>query len=129
MPPHSEIFKELSYVFIAAIAGGALAWKLRQPLILGYVVAGIALSPFTPGPSIHDPRTFQSIAEVGVVFLMFSIGLEFSVEELASVKWVALVGGPLGIVLSGAVGAVAGWALGWGPLRGLVIGLIISVAS
>ncbi len=129
MPPHSEIFKELSYVFIAAIAGGALAWKLRQPLILGYVVAGIAISPFTPGPSIHDPRTFQVIAEVGVVFLMFSIGLEFSVEELASVKWVALVGGPLGIVLSGALGAAIGWLLGWGLLRGFVIGLIVSVAS
>jgi CPA2 family monovalent cation:H+ antiporter-2 len=129
MPPHSEIFKELSYVFIAAIAGGALAWKLRQPLILGYVVAGIAISPFTPGPSIHDPRTFQVIAEVGVVFLMFSIGLEFSLEELASVKWVALIGGPLGIVLSALLGEVTGWLLGWGATTGLVIGLIVSVAS
>ncbi len=129
MPPHSEIFKELSYVFIAAIAGGALAWKLRQPLILGYVVAGIAISPFTPGPSIHDPRTFQVIAEVGVVFLMFSIGLEFSLEELASVKWVALIGGPLGIVLSALLGEVTGWLLGWGAITGLVIGLIVSVAS
>ena len=54
MPPHSEIFKELSYVFIAAILGGALAWRLRQPLILGYVLAGIAISPFTPGPQVHD---------------------------------------------------------------------------
>lgn len=129
MPPHSEIFKELSYVFIAAIAGGALAWKLRQPLILGYVVAGIAISPFTPGPSIHDPRTFQVIAEVGVVFLMFSIGLEFSLEELASVKWVALIGGPLGIVLSALLGEATGWLLGWGAITGLVIGLIVSVAS
>jgi CPA2 family monovalent cation:H+ antiporter-2 len=73
---------------------------LRQPLILGYVVAGIAISPFTPGPSIHDPKTFQVIAEVGVVFLMFSIGLEFSWEGLAGVKWIALIGGPLGIALS-----------------------------
>jgi CPA2 family monovalent cation:H+ antiporter-2 len=129
MPPHSEIFKELSYIFIAAIAGGVLAWKLRQPLILGYVVAGIAISPFTPGPSIHDPHTFQVIAEVGVVFLMFSIGLEFSVGELATVKWVALIGGPLGIVLSGALGAGVGWLLGWGGMTGLAMGLIVSVAS
>ena len=113
MPPHNEIFKELSYVFIAAIAGGTLAWKLRQPLILGYVVAGIAISPFTPGPSIHDPKTFQVIAEVGVVFLMFSIGLEFSLEELASVKWVALIGGPLGIALSALLGAGVGWLFAW----------------
>jgi CPA2 family monovalent cation:H+ antiporter-2 len=129
MPPHSEIFKELSYVFIAAIAGGVLAWRLRQPLILGYVVAGIAISPFTPGPSIHDPKTFQVIAEVGVVFLMFSIGMEFSMEELASVKWVALIGGPLGIIFSGLLGAGVGWLLGWGAMTGLVMGLIVSVAS
>jgi CPA2 family monovalent cation:H+ antiporter-2 len=129
MPPHSEIFKELSYVFIAAIAGGTLAWKLRQPLILGYVVAGIAISPFTPGPSIHDPQTFQVIAEVGVVFLMFSIGLEFSLEELASVKWVALIGAPLGIALSALLGAGVGWLLGWSVMTGVVVGLIISVAS
>jgi len=129
MPPHSEIFKELSYIFIAAIAGGVLAWKLRQPLILGYVVAGIAISPFTPGPSIHDPHTFQVIAEVGVVFLMFSIGLEFSVKELATVKWVALIGAPLGIVLSGALGAGVGWLLRWGGMTGLAMGLIVSVAS
>jgi K+:H+ antiporter len=129
MPPHSEIFKELSYVFIAAIAGGTLAWKLRQPLILGYVVAGIAISPFTPGPQIHDPHTFQVIAEVGVVFLMFSIGLEFSLEELATVKWVALIGAPLGIVLLGLLGCGVGWLLGWGAMTGLVVGLIISVAS
>ncbi len=127
--PHSDIFQELSYVFIAAIAGGALAWKLRQPLILGYVVAGIAISPFTPGPSLHDPHTFQVIAEVGVVFLMFSIGLEFSVAELATVKWVALIGGPLGIVLAALLGAGMGWLLGWGLTTGLVVGLIISVAS
>ena len=129
MPPHSEIFKELSYVFIAAIAGGTLAWKLRQPLILGYVVAGIAISPFTPGPSIQDPRTFQVIAEVGVVFLMFSIGLEFSVDELASVRWVALLGAPMGIVLSGLLGCAVGWLVGWGAMTGLVMGLIVSVAS
>ena len=127
--PHSAIFKELSYVFIAAILGGALAWRLRQPLILGYVLAGIAISPFTPGPQVRDPHTFQVIAEVGVVFLMFSIGLEFSLKELLEVKWVALVGGPLGIALSGMVGAVVGHVLGWGVVPGLVVGLTISVAS
>ena len=129
MPPHSAIFKELSYVFIAAILGGALAWRLRQPLILGYVLAGIAISPFTPGPQVRDPHTFQVVAEVGVVFLMFSIGLEFSLEELLEVKWVALLGGPLGIALSGALGTVVGWLLGWGAVAGLVVGLVVSVAS
>ncbi len=93
MPAHSIIFKELSYIFIAAIFGGAVAWRLRQPLILGYVLAGIFISPFTPGPAVREAHTFQIVAEVGVVFLMFSIGLEFSLEELREVKWVSLIGG------------------------------------
>src|ERR1700756_5272865 len=99
MPTHSAIFKELSYVFVAAILGGALAWRLRQPLILGYVLAGVLISPFTPGPAIYEGSIFQVIAEVGVVFLMFSIGLEFSISELLEVKWVSLIGGPLGVLL------------------------------
>jgi CPA2 family monovalent cation:H+ antiporter-2 len=129
MVEHSAIFKELSYVFIAAILGGALAWRLRQPLILGYVLAGIALSPFTPGPAVREAHTFQIIAEVGVVFLMFSIGLEFSVPELMEVKWMSLLGAPLGVVLLSLIGAGLGWLLGWGAMCGLVVGMIISVAS
>ncbi len=129
MPAHSAIFKELSYVFIAAILGGALAWRLRQPLILGYVLAGIAISPYTLGPRVSETQTFQVIAEVGVVFLMFSIGLEFSLAELMEVKWVSLIGGPLGVVLLSLIGEGLGLLLGWGAMQGLVMGMIISVAS
>ena len=125
MAEHSVIFKELSYVFIAAIFGGALAWRLRQPLILGYVLAGIAISPFTPGPAVREAHTFQIVAEVGVVFLMFSIGLEFSISELMEVKWMS----PLGVVLLSLMGAGVGALLGWGAMCGLVAGMIISVAS
>lgn len=129
MPDHSVIFKELSYVFIAAILGGVLAWRLRQPLILGYVLAGIVFSPFTPGPAVREAHTFQVVAEVGVVFLMFSIGLEFSLEELMEVKWVSVIGAPLGIVLLSLLGEGVGVLLGWGAMQGLVVGMIISVAS
>jgi CPA2 family monovalent cation:H+ antiporter-2 len=129
MPPHSAIFKELSYVFIAAILGGALAWRLRQPLILGYVLAGIAISPYTLGPRVNETHTFQVIAEVGVVFLMFSIGLEFSLAELMEVKWVSLIGGPLGVVLLSLLGEGVGLLAGWGAMTGLVMGMIVSVAS
>ena len=114
MPEHSAIFKELSYVFIAAILGGALAWRLRQPLILGYVLAGIAISPFTPGPAVREAHTFQVIAEVGVVFLMFSIGLEFSLSELMEVKWVSLIGGAAGRGAAVAAGRGRGRAAGLG---------------
>ncbi len=129
MAVHSLIFRELSYIFIAAILGGALAWRLRQPLILGYVLAGIAISPYTLGPQVREAHTFQIVAEVGVVFLMFSIGLEFSVGELLEVKWVSLLGAPLGIVLSALLGAGVGLLLHWGLLQGIVIGMTISVAS
>ena len=129
MAEHTAIFKELSYIFIAAILGGAVAWRLRQPLILGYVLAGIAISPFTPGPVVSEAHTFQIVAEVGVVLLMFSIGLEFSLDELAGVKWVALAGGPLGVVLLAALGAGVGALLGWGARCGMVVGMIVSVAS
>ena len=129
MVEHTAIFKELSYVFIAAILGGALAWRLKQPLILGYVLAGICISPYTLGPRVSETHTFQVVAEVGVVFLMFSIGLEFSLEELMEVKWVSLFGGPLGVILLSLLGEGVGILLGWGALEGLVVGMIISVAS
>ncbi len=67
-------FRDLAYVFLAAALGGGLAWLLRQPLILGYIVGGIIISPFTPGPAIGDVHTFERLAEIGVILLMFFIG-------------------------------------------------------
>src|SRR3954464_866348 len=123
------LFRDLAYVFIAAIVGGGLAWKLRQPLILGYVLAGIVISPITPGPQVHDTTALETFAELGVIFLMFSVGLEFSIKDLLKVKWVALVGGPLGIALAIAMGAGIGRLLGWPLANGLVIGAVISITS
>jgi CPA2 family monovalent cation:H+ antiporter-2 len=125
--PH--VFSDLAFVFLAAVVGGSAAWALRQPLILGYVFGGLLISPFTPGPSVSDPRSFDLFAEIGVVLLMFSIGIEFSVRDLLRVRWVALIGGPLGVVLVVAMGAVTGWLVGWGLLTGVVVGMVISVCS
>jgi len=122
-------FRDLGYVFIAAIAGGMLAWKLRQPIILGYVLAGILLSRFTPGPTVTHVHTLELFAEVGVILLMFSVGLEFSIRDLLRVRWVALLGGPIGIVLSMGAGLLIGHMLGWKATQGIVVGSIISVAS
>ena len=122
-------FKDLAAVLIAAVLGGALAWLARQPLILGYVLGGLGVSPLTPGPTLSDLHTFELFAEIGVVLLMFSIGIEFSLHDLLRVKWVAILGGPLGIVLSAALGAGVGWLLGWPVAQGVVIGLVVSVAS
>src|SRR6266480_4327394 len=100
MPEHSLIYRDIAMVFAGALVCGLLAWRLRQPIILGYVVAGLILSPLTPGPRVHDVRTFETMAEIGVILLMFSVGIEFSIPELLKVKWVAFLGAPLGILLS-----------------------------
>src|SRR5271168_3786871 len=99
MEPNPLLFRDLTYIFLAAVIGGLAAWRLRLPLILGFVFGGIAISPFTPGPHLSELHTFEVFAEVGVVLLMFSIGVEFSIPDLRRVKWIALVGGPLGILL------------------------------
>ena len=129
MIAESIFFRDLAYVFVAAVAGGALARLARQPLILGYVLGGILISPLTPGPSLSDLHTFELFAEIGVILLMFSIGIEFSLRDLLSVKWVALLGGPLGILLSVGLGVGVAAALAWPLLQGAIVGIVISVAS
>jgi len=116
-------------VFAAALVCGLLAWWLRQPILLGYVLAGLLLSPFTPGLRVHEVGNFEVMAEIGVILLMFSVGIEFSVPELLKVKWVALAGAPLGILLCVGIGVAVGALLGWPVIQGVAVGCIISVAS
>jgi CPA2 family monovalent cation:H+ antiporter-2 len=129
MVPHPSFFRDFAYVFVAALAGGLIARRLRQPLILGYVLGGMLVGPFTPGPRLTDLHFLELLAEIGVILLMYSIGIEFSARDLLRVKWVALLGGPLGILLSIAlavgVGSIAGWPLG----QSLTVGALVSVAS
>jgi CPA2 family monovalent cation:H+ antiporter-2 len=122
-------FRDLALILIAAVLGGALAWRMGQPLVLGYVLGGMVVSPFTPGPSVADAHNFEVFAEIGVVLLMFCVGLEFSLKDLQPVRWVALTGGTLGTALSVALAVVVGLALGWPARQGLVVGIVISVAS
>jgi CPA2 family monovalent cation:H+ antiporter-2 len=126
---HSLIFRDIAMVFAAAFVCGLIAWRLRQPILLGYVLAGLLLSPFTPGPHVADVHTFELMAEIGVILLMFSVGIEFSIPELLRVKWVALAGAPLGIGLSIALGTGVGALLHWPWRQGVAVGCIISVAS
>jgi len=125
----TTFFRDLAYVFGAAVVGGGVAKALHQPLILGYVLGGFLIGPFTPGPTLSEIHQFEVLAEVGVILLMYSIGLEFSFQELLQVKWVAIFGGPLGILLSVGLGVAAGWLLGWNTTQGMAVGAIVSVAS
>lgn len=129
MSEHSLIYRDIAMVFAGAFVCGLLAWRLRQPILLGYVVAGLILSPLTPGPRVTDVHTFEIMAEIGVILLMFSVGIHFSIPELLKVKWVALLGAPFGILLSVGLGTGVGALLGWPLLQGIAVGCIISVAS
>ena len=129
MEPNPLLFRDLTFIFLAAVLGGLVAWRLRLPLILGFVLGGIAISPFTPGPQLSDLHAFEVFAEVGVVFLMFSVGVEFSIPDLLRVKRVALVGAPIGILLMVGIAVAAARLAGWSITEGVVIGAAVSVAS
>ena len=125
----TRFFLDFGLLFLAAAGGAAVAHLLRQPLIVGYVVAGILVGPFTPGPTIADPHSFEQFAELGVILLLFSIGVEFSLRELMRVGRLALIGGPVGIVLITLLAVGVGWVLGWGTTASVVVGAALSVAS
>jgi CPA2 family monovalent cation:H+ antiporter-2 len=129
MVADAGVFRDLAYVFLAAVVGGWLARLVGQPLVLGYVVGGILVGPLTPGPSVSDVHTFELLAEIGVILLMFSVGIELSLKDLLQLRRLALAGVPLGMAtIVGATTAV-GWALGWRPLAALALGMVISVQS
>jgi monovalent cation:H+ antiporter-2, CPA2 family len=72
MPLESTLFRDFAYVFVAALAGGLLARRLHQPLILGYVLGGIIVGPFTPGPRVSNLHSLELLAEIGVILLMYT---------------------------------------------------------
>lgn len=125
----SSLYRDLAYVFAAALLGGILARKLHQPLILGYIFGGILIGPFTPGPTVSEGHMLELFAEIGVIMLMYSIGMEFSLKDLLRVKWVALVGGPLGIIAIIALSVAMGWLMNWSVVQSICIGAVVSLAS
>ena len=112
----------------AALVGAALALRLRQPLILGYILAGVAIGPFTPG-IIGDVDAIAALAEIGVIFLMFVIGVQLSLRELIRAGRVALIGGLLQVCAMIGIGYLVGRALGWGSVESYAFGAVISNSS
>jgi CPA2 family monovalent cation:H+ antiporter-2 len=128
MPPHANLTATLAACFAAALLFGFVASKLRIPPLVGYLVAGIALGPATPG-FIADLHLTGQLAEIGVMLLMFGVGLHFSLEDLLSVKRIAVPGALLQIAISTMVGASAAAFWGWSFGAALVFGLALSCAS
>ncbi|MGE3832206.1 MAG: YbaL family putative K(+) efflux transporter [Parvibaculaceae bacterium] len=112
----------LAFVF------GAIANRLRIPPLVGYLLAGIAIGPFTPG-YVADQTLAPQLAELGVILLMFGVGLHFSLKDLLSVKWIAIPGALFQIAVATAMGFGLAWWLGWTPPATAVFGISLSVAS
>ncbi|MCA3646367.1 MAG: Kef family K(+) transporter [Methylobacterium sp.] len=107
---------------------GVLAQRFRLPPIAGYLVAGILVGPFTPG-FVADQKLAVELAEIGVILLMFGVGLHFSLKDLLSVRVIAVPGALGQIAVATLLGMGLAWTMGWGMGAGLVFGLSLSVAS
>ncbi|MBM3760278.1 MAG: portal protein [Acidobacteria bacterium] len=117
-------------IILAGLLGGILAQYLRLPLLLGYVAAGVLVGPHTAGPTVVQVRDIELLAEIGVALLLFSLGLEISFRDLGPVKRVALLGGPLQIVLVGGITAAAPQAwLGMTGVEAAWLGAMVSLSS
>jgi CPA2 family monovalent cation:H+ antiporter-2 len=111
-----------------ALMGGAVAYRLRMSPLAGYLVAGIIAGPFATG-FVGDHSEIAMIAEIGVVFLMFTIGIEFSLKDLGLIKLPAIAGTLLQIALIIAAGTGAGMLLGWTAGQSIFFGGVISISS
>jgi CPA2 family monovalent cation:H+ antiporter-2 len=111
-----------------AYAFGLVAHRLRLQPIVGYLLAGVAVGPFTPGFTADAPLATE-LAEIGVMLLMFGVGLHFSLKDLVSVAHIAIPGALVQIALASAMGAGLAHFLGWSWMAGFVFGLALSVAS
>jgi monovalent cation:H+ antiporter-2, CPA2 family len=107
---------------------GALANRLKLSPIVGYLIAGILVGPFTPG-FVADQELAMQLSELGVMLLMFGVGLHFSLEDLLEVKAIAIPGAMAQIAVATFLGWGLAWGMGWSPLNGFVFGLALSVAS
>jgi CPA2 family monovalent cation:H+ antiporter-2 len=112
----------------AALVGAAIALRLRQPLILGYVLAGVAIGPFTPG-IVGETDAIAALAEVGIIFLMFVIGVQLSLKELVGASRIAGLGALLQVAVMVGLGWLVGRALGWSPVTSYAFGAVISNSS
>jgi K+:H+ antiporter len=123
-----HLILNLAIAVTAALIGGLIAHRLRQSVIVGYLLAGIVVGPFTPG-FVGDRQQIADLAEIGIIFLMFAIGIEFSLKELARVRQVALIGASAQVLLLIAAGLGLGQLLGWSFSQSLFFGGIISISS
>ena len=129
MPEHqTPLIATIAAGLMLAFVLGLIAQRLRVQPLVGYLLAGVLVGPYTPGFTA-DPALATELAEIGVILLMFGVGLHFSLKDLLSVGRIASPGAVGQIAVATLMGATLSWAMGWRPIAGLVFGLALSVAS
>lgn len=128
MPHHAPLIATIVAGLVVAFLFGAIAHRLKVSPIAGYLLAGVAVGPFTPGFVAHSGLA-NELAEIGVILLMFGVGLHFSLRELLSVRRIAVPGAVAQIAAATAMGIGLALLAGWGLEAGIVFGLSLSVAS
>ncbi|WP_336977840.1 YbaL family putative K(+) efflux transporter [Altererythrobacter fulvus] len=128
MPHATPLIATLVGGIVLAFVLGALAHRVKLPPLIGYLMAGVVIGPFTPG-YVADQHLADQLAELGVILLMFGVGLHFSLKELMAVRKVAIPGAMVQIAVAVLLGMGLAAILGWSVAGGLVFGLALSVAS
>ncbi|MCC6919585.1 MAG: Kef family K(+) transporter [Alphaproteobacteria bacterium] len=128
MPHDTPLIATIVSGLVLAFAFGALANRLRISPIAGYLLAGVLVGPYTPG-FVADAHLAGELAEIGVILLMFGVGLHFSLKDLMSVRAIAIPGAVVQIAVATAMGWALAAFLGWSLAQGLIFGLALSVAS
>ncbi|HET6621611.1 MAG TPA: YbaL family putative K(+) efflux transporter [Dongiaceae bacterium] len=128
MPHHTPLIAAIVGGIVLAFILGAVAHRLRISPLVGYLLAGVVAGPFTPG-FVADQALVAELAEIGVILLMFGVGLHFSLKDLLSVRAIAVPGAVVQITVATLLGWGLSWLLGWPHLAGLVFGLALSCAS
>src|SRR4051812_33790525 len=125
---HSDLLLTVVAAFVAAFIGGFIASRAGLPPIIGYVLAGVVLGPYTPGGSASSSIASE-LSEVGVVLLMFGVGLHFSTRDILAVGKIAVPGALGQSTIATALGLAVSQLWGWSLSEGLIFGLCLSVAS
>jgi monovalent cation:H+ antiporter-2, CPA2 family len=128
MAHSAPLISTLVFGLVLAFGFGLIAQRLKLPPLIGYLLAGIAIGPFTPG-FVADQGVANQLAEIGVILLMFGVGLHFSLDDLLSVRAIAIPGAIAQAAVAAPLGMAVGWWQGWTPGAGLVFGIALSVAS
>jgi CPA2 family monovalent cation:H+ antiporter-2 len=123
------IAADISIILIAGLVGGLIAQQLKQPLILGYILAGIIVGPYTGLITIAKVHDIELLAEIGVALLLFGLGLEFSLKELRPVRNIALIGTPIQIILTIGYGYLIGKFFGFNEVESIWLGALVALSS